>query len=132
MLTVALFQILMNVPRQATVATAAPPVRIQLVRTLASVGVGLMETATPVQVQLLKLPLSAISSCSVCCNNLIYHVLTIALFQILMNVPRQATVATAAPPVRIQLVRTLASVGVGLMETATPVQVQLLKLIFLS
>ena len=61
-----------------------------------------------------------------------YHMLTIALFQILMNVPRQATVATVTPFVRTPLVRTLASVGVGLMETATPVQVQLLKLIFLS
>ena len=67
------------------------------------------------------------SFCSVCCNNLIYHVLTIALFQTLMNVPRQATVATVTPPVRILLVRTLASVGVGLVETATAVQVQLLK-----
>ena len=50
MLTTALFQTLMNVPRQATVATAAPPVRILLVRTHASVEVGLVETATPVQV----------------------------------------------------------------------------------
>ena len=47
----------MNVPHQATVATAAPSVRILLVRTHASVGVDLMETATPVQVQLLKHPL---------------------------------------------------------------------------
>ena len=47
----------MNVPHQATVATATPPVRILLVRTLASAGVGLVETATPVQVQLLKHPL---------------------------------------------------------------------------
>ena len=62
---------------------------------------------------------------------MIYHKLTIALLQILMNVPRQATVATTTPPVRMLLVRTLASVGVGLMETATAAQVQLLKLIFL-
>ena len=48
-----------------------------------------------------------------------------------MNVPRQATVATVTPPVRILLVRTLVSVGVGLVETATAAQVQLLKLIFL-
>ena len=115
-----------------------------------------METATAAQVQLLKHLLSAICFCSVCCNNRfavlrfcnhsydyrpnrtppspltsIYQTLTIALFQTLMNVPRQATVATVTPPVRIQLVRTLVSVGVGLVETATPVQVQLLKLIFL-
>ena len=49
--------------------------------------------------------------------------LTIALFQTLMNVPRQATVATATQTVRILLVRTLASVGVGLVETATAAQV---------
>ena len=48
-----------------------------------------------------------------------------------MNVPRQATVATVTPPVRILLVRTLVSVGVGLVETATTAQVHLLKLIFL-
>ena len=53
--------------------------------------------------------------------------LTIALLQILMNVPHQATVATATQTVRILLVRTHASVGVDLVETATPVQVQLLK-----
>ena len=69
MLTTALFQTLMNVPRQATVATAAPPVRILLVRTHASVGVDLVETATAAQVQLLKHLLSAICFCSVCCNN---------------------------------------------------------------
>ena len=56
--------------------------------------------------------------------------LTVALFQILMNVPHQATVATAAPPVRILLLRTHASVGVDLVETVTAVQVHLLKLIF--
>ena len=49
--------------------------------------------------------------------------LTIALFQRSMNVPRQATVATATQTVRILLVRTLASVGVGLVETATAAQV---------
>ena len=52
---------------------------------------------------------------------------TIALLQILMNVPRQTTVASVTPPVRILLVHTLASVGVGLVETATAAQVHLLK-----
>ena len=56
---------------------------------------------------------------------------TIELLQILMNVPRQATVATTTPTVRTPLVRTLASVGVGLLETATAAQVQLLNHIIL-
>ena len=60
-----------------------------------------------------------------------YQTLTIAPFQTLMNVPRQATVATVTPLVRILLVRTHVSVGVGLVETATTAQVHLLKLIFL-
>ena len=46
-----------------------------------------------------------------------------------MNASRQATVVIVTQTVRIQLVRTHASVGVGFMETATPAQIQLLKLI---